>query len=201
LTIAIVDAYDDPAAWPDLQKFDQHFGLPDPAFRKVNQTGGAILPAANNSWAQEIALDVEWAHTIAPAAAILLVEANSNNFSDLLTAVRYAASLRGVGAVSMRWGGGEFSSETANDSAFATPGVVFIASSGDAGAPVEYPGHIAQLLAVGGTSLSLSGQNYVGETGWSGQRRRHQRLRGQTFLPVGGRDPEQHQAHQPRRRL
>ena len=45
----------------------------------VNQNGGGNLPAPNAGWAGEISLDVEWAHAIAPAASILLVQANSDN--------------------------------------------------------------------------------------------------------------------------
>src|SRR5438309_472461 len=47
-TIAIVDAYDDPSAFSDLQKFDQQFGLPDPVFTKVNQNGGSTMPSADS---------------------------------------------------------------------------------------------------------------------------------------------------------
>src|SRR4051794_22282028 len=65
-TIAIVDAYDDPTIANDLHQFDVRFGLPDPAFTKVNQSGGTTPPAADAGWASEIALDVEWAHAIAP---------------------------------------------------------------------------------------------------------------------------------------
>src|SRR5213594_1079463 len=43
---------------------------------------GGVKPRANAGWALEIALDVEWAHAIAPQARILLVEAASNSFSD-----------------------------------------------------------------------------------------------------------------------
>ncbi len=111
-TIAIVDAYDDPTIANDLHQFDLQFGLPDPTLTKVNQNGGTVLPAANKSWATEIALDVEWSHAIAPGANILLVEANSSSFSDLLTAVNTARNAAGVVAVSMSWGGSEFSGET-----------------------------------------------------------------------------------------
>ncbi len=62
-------------------------------------------------WALEIALDVEWAHAIAPQAKILLVEAASNSFADLLDAVD-AAVLNGARVVSMSWGGGEFRRST-----------------------------------------------------------------------------------------
>jgi hypothetical protein len=172
-TIAIVDAYDDPNIASDLKAFDKQFGLSDPSFTKVNQTGGTTLPAANSGWAGEISLDVEWAHAIAPGANILLVEANSASFSDLLTAVKYAAKQTGVVAVSMSWGGGEFSSETSYDNTFVTPsghsGVVFVASSGDSGAPTSYPSASPNVLSVGGTTLNLDSQgNYSSETAWSG---------------------------------
>jgi len=75
-TIAIVDAYDDPNIANDLHQFDVRFGLPDLVFTKGNQSGGSRMPAADKGWAGEIALDVEWAHAIAPKANILLVEAN-----------------------------------------------------------------------------------------------------------------------------
>jgi hypothetical protein len=173
-TIAIVDAYDDPTIANDLRQFDRQYGLTDPIFTKVNQWGSATsLPAANHGWATEIALDVEWAHAIAPGANILLVEANSNSMGDLLTAVNYARSAPGVVAVSMSWGGGEFAAETSVDSYFTTPaghiGVTFLAASGDSGAPVDFPAVSPNVLAVGGTTLNLDASgNYRGESGWSG---------------------------------
>jgi subtilase family serine protease len=172
-TIAIVDAYDDPTAASDLQKFDATFNLPDPTFTKVNQTGGSTMPTANSGWATEIALDVEWAHAIAPKANILLVEANSSSTSDLFAAVRYAAAQSGVVAVSMSWGAGEYSGENLSDSTFTTPsghaGVTFVVSSGDSGAPVSYPAASPNVLAVGGTTLSVnSSGTYQGESAWSG---------------------------------
>lgn len=172
-TIAIVDAYDDPRIANDLHMFDLAFGLPDPVFTKVNQNGGSTMPAADAGWAGEIALDVEWAHAIAPKANILLVEASSNSFSDLLTAVRYAASQPGVSVISMSWGGGEFSGESTYDSSFRTPaghaGVTFVASSGDDGAPPSYPAVSPNILAVGGTTLRLTSSFTISsETAWSG---------------------------------
>jgi hypothetical protein len=172
-TIAIVDAYDDPNIANDLKAFDAKFNLSDPTFTKVNQTGGTTMPSADSGWASEIALDVEWSHAIAPGANILLVEANSNSFSDLLTAVSFAAKQTGVVAVSMSWGGGEFSTETSFDSTFTTPsghaGVAFVASSGDSGAPPIYPSISPNVLSAGGTTLNLdSSGNIVSESAWSG---------------------------------
>ena len=172
-TIAIVDAYDDPNIAHDLAIFDQTFQLPaPPSFTKVNQTGGTQYPAGNSDWAMEIALDVEWAHAIASGSKILLVEAASSSFNDLLAAVDYARSQPGVSAVSMSWGGAEFSGETSYDAHFTTPGghagVTFVASSGDNGAPPSYPAASPNVLAVGGTTLNLKPDNtWDSETSWS----------------------------------
>ena len=180
-TIAIVDAYDDPNIANDLHQFDLAFGLPDPTFTKDNQTGGTTLPAANKSWSTEIALDVEWAHAIAPGANILLVEANSSSFSDLLTAVNTARNAAGVVAVSMSWGGSEFSGETSYDSDFTTPaghaGVSFFVSSGDDGAPASYPAASPNVVSVGGTTLYLERQQLQQRIGLERQRRRTEQLR------------------------
>ena len=96
-TIAIIDAYDDPNISNDLHQFDLAFGLPDPVLTKVNQSGGTAMPATNSSWITEIALDVEWAHAIAPSANILLVEANNASFPTCspasITRVRLPALL------------------------------------------------------------------------------------------------------------
>jgi hypothetical protein len=170
-TIAIVDAYSDPTITTDLQAFDKEFGLPNPVFKVVNQTGGTTLPPPSTDWAGEISLDVEWSHAIAPDAHILLVEANSSADSDLFTAVRYAEKQPNVVAVSMSFGGGEFSGETAYDTSTFNPstnqGLVFLASSGDHGAPPLYPSASPDVLAVGGTSLYLTSTgNYSNETGW-----------------------------------
>jgi subtilase family serine protease len=97
----------------------------------------------------------------------------------LFAAVNYARSQAGVVDVSMSWGSAEFSSEKSFDSYFTTPaghiggsglagGVVFIASSGDAAAPPEYPSVSPNVLSVGGTTLTItSAGNYTSEAGWS----------------------------------
>jgi uncharacterized repeat protein (TIGR01451 family) len=172
-TIAIVDAYDDPNAASDLHQFDVQFNLPDPTLTKVNQTGGTKLPQPNTSWAVEIALDIEWAHAIAPKAKILLVEATDANVNNLVTGVAFAASQAGVVAVSSSWGAGEFSGENSYDSSFLTPtghpGVTFLVSSGDSGAPTTYPSVSPNVVAVGGTTLQMDAQgNILSESGWSG---------------------------------
>jgi hypothetical protein len=176
-TIAIITAFNDPNITSDLHTFDSALGLSDPKkFSIVNQTGGSAKSLTTDSgWAGETALDVEWAHAIAPGANILLVEANSNRLSDLLTAVDYARHAAGVSVVSMSWGADEFWSQTYYDKYFTTParhqGVTFVASSGDDGSwwGPSWPSSSSNVLAVGGTSLRLTSTNSIGsETGWSG---------------------------------
>ncbi len=172
-TIAIVTAYDSPNIAADLATFDATFGLPaPPSFKTVNQSGGAKLPAMDPAWATETCIDVQWAHAIAPGASILVVEANGNSDADLMAAVSFARSAPGVVAVSMSWGRGEYAGETGFDARFSTPaghpGVTFLAASGDDGAPGIYPAMSPNVVAVGGTSLTLSKSGTAQEKAWSG---------------------------------
>ncbi|MHB1424214.1 MAG: S53 family peptidase [Gemmataceae bacterium] len=170
-TIAIVDAYNDPNIANDLHQFDVQFGLPDPNLTVLKQTvnGQTTGVDPTGGWETEESLDVEWAHAMAPAANIILVEAYDPSY--LFTAVSWAAAQPGVSVVSMSWGGGEFADETSYDSTFTTPaghqGVTFVASSGDHGT-ISYPASSPNVLAVGGTSLSLNNAGaYASETVWN----------------------------------
>ena len=171
-TIAIVDAYNDPKIKADLTTFDSTFGIAaPPSFTVVNQTGGTKLPRGNSNWSVEISLDVEWAHAIAPAANIILVEASTSSFTNLLAAEDYARNHAQV--VSNSWGSSEFSGETSYDYHFTSPtgkNVVFTVASGDSGSPAGYPGVAPGVLSTGGTTLPLdaSGNLIASETGWSG---------------------------------
>jgi subtilase family serine protease len=169
--IGIVNAYDDPNAEADLGVFDAEFGLPactqaNGCFRKVYSSGQK--PAANANWAVEIALDIEWAHSIAPRATILLVETPTNSLTDLLAGVETAVR-DGASAVSMSWTVGEFSGENNYDSHFVASGVTFLAAAGDDGSGVSYPAVSQDVIGVGGTSLYLTANgNYQTETAWNG---------------------------------
>jgi subtilase family serine protease len=171
-TIAIVDAYNDPTAEADLATFSSQYGLPacttsNGCFKKVNQSGGSSYPNTNAGWALEISLDVQWAHAIAPGAKILLVEASTSSFTNLLAGENYAKTHAQY--VSNSWGGSEFSGESTYDSHFVQSGVSFFVSSGDAGTPAEYPSASPKVISVGGTTLHFTaGGAFQSETGWSG---------------------------------
>jgi hypothetical protein len=176
-TIAIVDAYNNPNIISDATSFNTQWGLQQfnvsggPTLKVLNQAGGTSLPANSSpqQWDLEESLDVEWAHSIAPQANIILFEANSASFADLGTAVTTAANTGGVSVVSMSWGGGEFSTETSMDSTFLHQGVTFLASTGDSGTPAGYPSLSPNVVAVGGTTLDInSSGTYIAEGAWSG---------------------------------
>jgi hypothetical protein len=170
-TIAVVDAFDDPSAEADLAVYDKQFGLPactteNGCFKKVDQEGKASpLPKEEGGWASEISIDVQMAHAICQNCHILLVETNSEEFSDLGAGVSSAAAL-GATEISNSYGGTEDPSDSTVASAYDHPGVVLAASSGDcgyenkacAGDPVgaNFPAAAPAVVAVGGTSLSES---------------------------------------------
>jgi kumamolisin len=181
--VAIVDAYHDPNATADFASFSTQFGIFGGSFTYVqtahgNGSGvctGAVSTPINDptggGWALEESLDIEYAHAMAPNAAIYLVEAQSNLLTDMYCAETTAAILvsgLGGGEVSNSWGSGEFSSETFFDGIFTRSNVVFFASSGDAPG-TEYPCTSPNVVCVGGTSTGrnpVSGFFLNQETGW-----------------------------------
>lgn len=179
-TIALVDAYDDANIESDLQVYKAQFHLGPCNLQKV-VIGN---PGGNGNWALETSLDVQQACAIAPQANILLVEATSQSVSDLLAAVQLATSAPyNATVVSMSWGNLEFNGENAYDSYFCNvvngngQPVTFVAASGDGGHHPIYPAASNCVLAVGGTTLTLSTVlplanplqlNYGIEQGWSG---------------------------------
>jgi len=175
--IVIVDAFHYPTALNDFNVFAQQFGLPqepstDPlsasnqVFQVVYANG---KPRNNCGWAQEAALDIEWAHAMAPNAKIVLVEAKTNSFANLFQAVDVGSAIANAQEVSMSWGGSEFSLEAANDGHFTHPGIVYFAASGDTGGTTIYPGVSPNVVSAGGTSINRDNAgNFVSETGWSG---------------------------------
>jgi subtilase family serine protease len=202
-TIAIVDAFDDPNAPGDLAWFSLQFGIPLTLsqFQVVWATTSSascsvVPPDFTGGWELEESLDIEWAHAMAPAAKIYLVEACSNSFADLLQAVTVATNLvecgkteigtgtggtvgacpitsTGQGIVSMSWGAGEFSTEADLDVYFNQPlGVEYIASAGDSPG-VSWPCVSNYVICAGGTTIrrnngtnGLAPFNFESEAAW-----------------------------------
>ena len=166
-TVAIVDARDDPSAEADLAVYRQQYGLPactsaSGCFQKVSQRGGSDLPAPDPQWAGEISLDIDMVSAAAPNAHILLVEADTPEFTDFGAAVdeavtlgaKYVSNSYGTGYSSSPGSGEDPSEATSMDPYYDHPGVAVVASSGDSGYGVSYPASSPYVTSVGGTSLT-----------------------------------------------
>jgi subtilase family serine protease len=169
--IAVVDAYHNPYAVSDFQTYSTQFGLPLSGLSVVYAGGTQPTVDPSGGWGLESALDVEISHAMAPNAKIYLVEAASNQTSDLLQAELVAANLvakAGGGEVSNSWGGTEFTGQVAYDRYFTKAGVVYFASTGDSPG-VSWPATSANVVAAGGTTTSRNPNTgaFVSEATWS----------------------------------
>jgi subtilase family serine protease len=172
-TVALVDAYDDPAAASDLAQYRSAAGLPaltSGQFTKYNQEGQTSpLPAeapASDDWTLEESLDIDMVSAICPLCKIDLVEAANDSGNGLYVAEQTAATTLGAKYISNSWGGSETSTDTSDDSQyFGVPGVVYTASSGDSayGGGVIYPATSPNVVSVGGTTLNTASNS----RGWT----------------------------------
>ncbi len=187
-TIVIVDSFGSPTVGRDLQVFDSAFGLPAPPSFTVIQPAGPVPPyrpnATRTGWAGETDLDVEYAHAIAPAANILLVETptseneGTTGFPQIETAEKYVINHHLGGVISQSFSATEQTFTTAQSllalrGAYidaASQGITVLAASGDSGAadvrfngvtyylnPVtSWPDSDPLVTGVGGTQLHLN---------------------------------------------
>lgn len=164
ITIGIVDAYYDAQTAANLQAFSTAWALPGgtggssitcataPTLTIVNQTGGSPTSVSfNASWAEEINLDVQQAHSMAPCANILLIAAKNNSNANLYAGVQYAYAHADM--VTNSYGGSESAGELTEDAEFSPSTVPLLFSAGDTGAETEYPCTSSYSTCVGGTTL------------------------------------------------
>ncbi len=193
-TIALVDAYDDPHAESDLKVYDEEFKLPacteaNGCFKKLNQSGEAGHPPVAveaekeeaEGWALEIATDIEVAHAVCQNCRIVLVEADNPSIEDLVAAEKTATGVAGASEVSNSWGGSEAEVTNREVAAFDRPGTVITASAGDDGYlswdewegealdfdEPDFPSSSPNVVAVGGTKLTMSGDGWGSERVWN----------------------------------
>lgn len=200
-TIVIVDSFGSPTIRADLASFDAAFGLRAPASFKIIAPAGPVpayqAGATRSGWASETSMDVEWAHAMAPAAAIVLVETPTAEtegvagFPQIVTAENYVLHHHLGQVISESFG--------ATEQTFTSPSqllglrgpyelaqrdhVTVLAASGDNGASgetlhmnsvynrpvVEWPASDPLVTAVGGTELRLNpaGQRLAPDSAWN----------------------------------
>ena len=174
-TIVIVDAFQNPNLVAQVAFFDAFYGLPAISLTQIAPDG--LTPFDPNDgnmvgWAEEISLDVEWAHAIAPGAHIALVLAKSNDDADILSAVKYAVDNNLGDVISMSFGEAETCVDPALLSSYhdvfvaaTQKNITLFASSGDEGAAqptcdgnswikaASHPASDPLVTGVGGTEL------------------------------------------------
>jgi hypothetical protein len=158
--------------------------------------GSTRPPKNSGEWSVEIATDIEMAHAICQNCHIVLVEAMTDEYAgeggleeaeETAAAIIHAASSATLdGEISNSWGGEEPEPPAADSSAFNHPGIVVTASAGDDGylnwdkynernnptagyfdGP-DYPASSPHVVAVGGTSLTLSrSDEWLAESVWN----------------------------------
>jgi subtilase family serine protease len=109
-TIVIVDAFQNPNLVSQEATYEAFYGLPAINLTQIAPDGlTPFVPGDPNmtGWAEEISLDVEWAHAIAPGANIVLVLAKTNMDADILSALRYAVDNNLGDVISMSFGENE----------------------------------------------------------------------------------------------
>jgi subtilase family serine protease len=178
VTVAIVDAYDDPNAEADLQVYRAQYGLPvcnsrNGCFKKVDMNGGTDYPHPNNGWAVEISLDLDMVSAICPNCNILLVEARNGAIKYLGKSVNTAVRM-GAHAISNSYENRikKLRNQGEDERFYNHPGVAITVASGDGGydGRLQYPGSSPYTIAVGGTVLTPNGGNKRGwdERAWAG---------------------------------
>ena len=185
-TIAIVEEGVDPTLVQDLTTFDQHFNIPAAHIQVVDQNG---VTTQDLAIVGEASLDVEWAHAVAPGASIVVYNAaydpsnQATSIANLFEAMKQASEIPGVSVVTLSYGLGESTlassglSEQAVDPDFTTPGVTFLAASGDTGIygnggrqiVTDYPASSPNIVSVGGTSIVIDSAGDYPGTGSSGE--------------------------------
>jgi subtilase family serine protease len=200
-TIVIVDSFGSPTIKHDLSVFDKTFGLANPPSFNIIHPAGKIPPYnPNNSdmvgWAGETTLDVEYAHTIAPGASLLLVETpvseteGVHGFPQIVAAEEYVLKHHLGDVISQSFSATEqtFPSKASVQALrgayeqAAADGVTVLTASGDSGAadvgldsttyylfPVtSWPDSDPLVTGVGGTQLHFNAQGSpTAPTAWN----------------------------------
>jgi subtilase family serine protease len=186
-TIVIIESFGSPTIVADLKAFDAAFGLPDPPSIQVLAPLGTVPFDVNNddqvAWAFETALDVQWAHSMAPGAAIVVLTSpvdeteGVQGLPEFLQLEQYALDNHLGNIISQSWGTAEntlfdatgrrlISDFTTFYARAAAEHVTVLAGAGDSGSAnidvagnyypfptVLFPASSPFVLAVGGTSL------------------------------------------------
>ncbi|MGH7881332.1 MAG: S53 family peptidase [Candidatus Dormibacteraceae bacterium] len=173
MTIALIEGWDDPKINDVIKTFDQKYGLPDPDIQTIYPSDHGRLPAqcppgmvalgsygSCDGWKDELELDVEAAHLVAPYAKILIsaTPADSESTDDaasqvappeMMQAIEHISKNHladtisisdGTGESTYSYGKAEITAQAPGLLSAAAAGIPVIVATGDCG--------VAQNLAV-----------------------------------------------------
>ncbi|MEI9983358.1 MAG: S53 family peptidase [Aliidongia sp.] len=190
-TIVLVDAFGSPTITADANTFSTAMGLPaltSKNFQIVYPDGQP--PVASNTWVDEISLDVEWAHAIAPEAKIVLVVAPTDDSTELAYVLQYAVSHKLGTVISNSFGVPETPDTPAEPNLYSSPagarqfnniikraaaqGIAVNTATGDHGdygvgkplGAASVPADSQYGTAVGGTSLNVPSDKGPVDSAW-----------------------------------
>jgi hypothetical protein len=168
--VAVIEAGDLANASSDLATYRTQYGLGTANLTKYNENGqeSNYPPTCEDyGWCLETDLDIDMVSAACPKCNIFLMEAKGG-ISDFEAAEKEAVTL-GATILSNSWicYGSYDCDDTNFPNYFNTPGIAYLASSGDAGyGNIGGPSALASVVAVGGTQLAVSGSKYS-ETLWA----------------------------------
>jgi subtilase family serine protease len=190
-TIVIIDSFQSPNIVSELTTFDSFYGLPSlnglgakknsklGTFTQVAPDGLTAFDETNSDmlgWAEEITLDVLFAHAMAPGANVTLVLAKSDADTDILSATAYAINNNLGDIISQSFGedescvdSGLLKAEHLLYAKATLKGMTLVAAAGDQGAAelncdgsafvpaASSPASDPLVMGVGGTDLNAAG--------------------------------------------
>jgi len=193
-TIVIIESFGSPTAEADLRTFDAAYNLPDPpSFRVMAPLGTVPFDPTNNdqvAWAIETSLDVQWAHSMAPGANIIVLTSpvdetqGIQGLPEFLELEKYALEHHLGNIISQSWGTAENTLFTPTGAKLmhdfesvyevaAAQNVTVLAGAGDSGSSnvdvngniypfptVLFPASSPLVVAVGGTTLEADSAGF-----------------------------------------
>jgi subtilase family serine protease len=156
-TIVLIESYGSPTIAADLAVFDEGYGLPGPPSLTVLSPLGTVpFDPTNNDmigWAFETSLDVEWAHALAPGAAIVVLTSpvaeteGVQGLTEFLQLEQYALDHHLGKIISQSWG--------------ATEDTLFVGAAGPQGPKViaDYSALYARAVLENVTVLASAGDS------------------------------------------
>lgn len=172
-TIAIIGAHHNPRIEHDLAVFSSRFGLPACSFANTCLTQVAVLSDDPNHWKPEPGhgpnddgkshgygeeeMDMEWAHAMAPAAHLMLVEGMTGSWADYNRCVKAALS-HGATVVSLSLAEPERAdhkqSYLDNETSYEDDRAIYVAAGGDHAHTARWPASLPEVVGVGGTTIT-----------------------------------------------